>query len=165
MSSSFLSNCISFLLIITRIAHSTSRFGSNFACEGRNQCYDDQIHCEDGTDCIVHCSGANACQYTMIHCPNGAVCNVICDGGIDACKDAVFLAQDSAALSVSCDRSQEEACDETVIYCPNNGRGGIVSCQISGVSSVNVKRKMEVQAYIVPIIIKYLIVRVIDICS
>lgn len=136
------------LLISLSIVQSASWFGAHFECTGRNRCYDDQIHCYDDQNCIVHCSGDNSCQYSVIHCPVNGHCTVTCSGGLDACKDVVFLAKHSLSLSIACDAAEDEACDEMVVYCPDNGAGGPAACQIGGVSANNVKTKMEVQIHL-----------------
>eukprot|EP01084_Bolivina_argentea_P091155 164128_1 len=143
-----MANIILLLTLVSsfQIIQSSVWYGSRFECHGRNKCYDDQIHCDDNRHCIIECSGPNACQYTVIHCPINAQCDVTCNNGIDACKDVIFLAERSSSLSISCDRSQAEACDETIIYCPNNGRSGPASCQISGINQINVKKKIEIFA-------------------
>eukprot|EP01083_Nonionella_stella_P220625 789162_1 len=137
---------LNLLLIYSSLVQSDSWYGSHFLCHGRNTCYDDQIHCDANTPCVVDCHGPNACQYAVIHCPTDSTCDVTCGGGIDACKDVVFLAKRSTSLTITCDRSHEEAFDRTLIYCPDNGPGGPISCHISGVSEVNVATKMEIFA-------------------
>jgi len=127
-------------------ADATSWFGAHFECVGRNRCYDDQLHCRDGEHCVVHCSGDNACQYSVVHCPVGAHCTVTCSGGLDSCKDAVFLAKHSTSLSIACDAAEDEACDEMVVYCPDNGSGGPAACQLGGVSAQNVVGGMDIFA-------------------
>ena len=150
MQSIFLLKFVVSIIYISSLLLSTVKgdawYGSHFFCVGRNRCYDDQIHCDDDNECIIECNGPNACQHSVITCPNNASCNITCSDGIDACKDVVIFAKHSTSLSINCDPDQDEACDEQVIYCPDNDNSLEKTTKISGISFINVKKKIEIFA-------------------
>eukprot|EP01084_Bolivina_argentea_P175238 303515_1 len=52
-----------------------------------NQCYNDNVICRDGDDCIVTCNGKRQCYESRITCPSDASCTVQCLGSYsDVCS-------------------------------------------------------------------------------
>eukprot|EP01084_Bolivina_argentea_P253964 426822_1 len=114
------------------IVKSTTITGSDFTCNSYQECYQDIIICDANKNCTITCSGSGSCRYSNILCPINGNCTINCENQVDTCRQATINATASTSLHLNCfdTITGYRGCDDTNVYCPNNGHSGPITCNI-----------------------------------